>query len=68
MAEDSNEHLGSSDCSSGIEYDWQASNRGKSKTAKLGLFWCRACDTHKVGQHGKCEACGHKENRNKIRQ
>lgn len=50
------------------EHTWEARNRDKAKTAKPGLFWCSKCDTDKVGQHGKCGVCGHKENRKKIRQ
>lgn len=42
-------------------------NRQKSRTAKLGLFWCYKCDRNKVGQVGKCSVCGHRENRKKTK-
>lgn len=49
------------------EYKYKGQNRSQSKTAKPGLFWCSKCDRDKVGQHGKCETCGHVENKKKIR-
>ncbi len=46
--------------------DWIPRNRDKAKATKRGLFWCR-CDSNIVAKTGKCEFCGWRANRKKIK-
>lgn len=47
------------------EYKYIPTNRIKSRTATKRKFWCSKCDANHVGQYGKCEVCGHIENKKK---
>lgn len=48
------------------DHKWVPTNRDRAKATKRGLFWCR-CDRNYVAKTGKCELCGWRANRKKIK-
>jgi predicted ATP-dependent serine protease len=48
--------------------EWKPTNRQKAKAIReKRQFWCDRCDAYRVCQLGKCKACGHIENRKKVK-
>ena len=42
-------------------------NRISSQRARRGTFWCRRCDVARVGEIGRCRACGYRNDRKRIK-
>lgn len=47
------------------EPQYHMTNREKTMVGSKHKFWCMHCDGAKVGEVGKCPACGKRDNRKK---